>query len=99
MNDVLRIQERTASLSGSGETVVWNPIETRHARVVPLKASAILAYQQMNSEVTHKVVFKGLCTVRLGDHRFMWGSKTLIPVLPAQIINGNTVVLVKERWE
>ena len=96
MNDVLRIEERTGTLGGSGDTVVWNPIETRHAAVIPLNASAILAYQQMNSQVTHKVVFKGLCTVRLGDHRFQWGAKTLIPVVPVQTINGNTVVLVRE---
>jgi len=96
MKDVLRIQERTATLGAAGETVVWNPIETRHADVVPLKASAILAYLQMNSVVTHKVVFKGFCTVRLGDHRFIWGSRTLMPALPAQTINGNTVVVVKE---
>jgi len=96
MKAILRVQERTATLGASGETVVWNPIETRHAHVVPLKASAMLVYQQLHSEVTHEVIFKGLCTVRLGDHRFIWGDKTLEPGAPARVVYGNTVVLVKE---
>jgi head-tail adaptor len=99
MKEVLRVQERTATLGTSGETVTWAPVETRHAEVIPVSAQTRLAYQQLNSEVTHKVIFKGLCTVRVGDHRFQWGSRTLIPTSPAQVVNGNTVVMVKERWE
>jgi len=97
MKDVVLIEERTVTLSAVGETVTWSPSGTkRHCEIVPVSASARLAYQQMNSVVTHKVRFNGKATIRLGDHRFVWGSKTLVPSQPPEIINGKTVVLVSE---
>ena len=97
MKDVVLIEVRTATLSAVGETVTWSPSGTkRHCEVIPVSASARLAYQQMNSEVTHKVRLNGKATIRLGDHRFVWGSKTLVPSQSPEIINGKTVVLVSE---
>jgi D-hexose-6-phosphate mutarotase len=96
MNDVVLVEERTVSMDSNGETVVWNPAQRRHAEVTPVSAQARVAYQQLNSVVTHRVVFKGLCTVRLGDHRFVWGEITLKPSMPPQTFHGNTVVMVQE---
>jgi hypothetical protein len=97
MKDVVLVEERTVTLSAVGETVTWSPAGTkRHCEVIPVSASAKLAYQQMNSVVTHRVVFNGKVTVRLGDHRFVWGAKTLIPSQPAEISGGKTVVMVRE---
>ena len=97
MTDVVLIEERTVTLSAVGETVTWSPAGTkRHCEIIPVSASARAAYQQLNSVVTHTVRFNGKATVRLGDHRFIWGSKTLKPSQPPEIINGNTVVLVSE---
>ena len=96
MNDVVLVEERTVAMDSNGETVVWNPVQRRHAEVMPVSAQARVAYQQLNSVVTHRVVFKGLCTVRLGDHRFVWGAETLIPAAPPQTFHGNTVVMVHQ---
>ncbi|MCK9629785.1 MAG: head-tail adaptor protein [Bacteroidales bacterium] len=96
MKEQLLVEERTATMDSNGETVVWNPVQRRHAEVIPLSVQARAAYFQLNSVVSHRVIFKGLCTVRLGDHRFVWGAKTLIPAAPPEIINGNTVVMVRE---
>ena len=96
MNDVVLVEERAVTMDSNGETVVWNPVQRRHAEIAPVSAQARVAYQQLNSVVTHRVVFKGLCTVRLGDHRFVWGGTTLIPSAPPQTFRGNTVVMVRE---
>jgi len=96
MNEVVRIQERTATLDSNGETNVWNPIETRHANVIPLDARARLLYSELKSTVAHKVIFHGEVTIRLGDHRLLWRDKTLLPVAPAEYWNGNTSVVVRQ---
>ena len=96
MNDVVRIQERTATLTSAGETVVWNPVETRHTNVISLDAKARLLYSELKSNVTHKVVFHGEVTIRLGDHRLLWRDKMLVPSAPAEYVNGNTSVVVRQ---
>jgi len=96
LKDRVTIQVKTTTQTATGETVVWSPVETRHARVIPLDAKARAVYMQMQSEVSHKVIFRGSVSLSLGNNRLLWGSKTLEPVEPVQAIDNSSVVMVKE---
>lgn len=96
LKDRVQIQLRTATQIATGETVVWAPVETRHALVIPLDARARAIYMQMKSEVTHKVIMRGVVELNVGSNRLIWGSKTLEPVGPPQIVEDSTVVIVNE---
>ena len=94
--DLVRIQQRVAAITATGETVYWKPVEIRHARVIPADERTIERYQQDDIEVTHKVLFRDSVTVTVGDYRFKHSSKTYEPVEPAKDVNTRTEVLVRE---
>lgn len=97
LKDRVQIQLRNVVQTATGETVIWTPVEKRYCRVVPLDAQARAAFQQLQSHVTHRVIFRGEVTITLGDHRLLWGSKTLEPVEAVQVLdNGTSTVAVKE---
>jgi len=96
LKDRVQIQVKTTTQTALGETIVWKPLETRYARVIPLDAKARAIYQQLQSQVSHKVIFRGSVSLSLGNNRLLWGSKTLEPVEPAQEIEGATIVVVRE---
>uniref|UniRef100_A0A6M3IPF3 Putative head-tail joining protein n=1 Tax=viral metagenome TaxID=1070528 RepID=A0A6M3IPF3_9ZZZZ len=79
-----------------GQTVTYVPIQYKYAQVKPLSASARVQYQQLNSVVTHEVTLRGEVTVDLGEYQIKWKDKTLEPVGPTRLVNGNTIVAVKE---
>ena len=95
--DRLHIQVEVSTTGALGETVVWKPVETRYALVTPLDAKARAVYQQLERLVTHKVEFRGVVSLNLGNNRFLWNDKTLTPVEPAQKIGNATVVIAKEE--
>ena len=96
LKDRVQIQVKTSTQTALGETEVWKPVESRHARVIPLDAKARAVYMQMQSEVTHKVIFRDSISITLGNNRLLWKDKTLEPVEPTQALNNSTVVMVKE---
>ena len=96
LKDRVSIQVKTTTPGPLGETVVWKPVETRNARVIPLDAKARAVYQQLQSEVSHRIVMRGTVSLNLGLNRLLWKDKTLEPVEPPQNLNDTTVVMVKE---
>lgn len=96
LKDRVAIQVKTTTAGPLGQTEIWSPVEIRYARVIPLDAKARAVYQQLQSQVSHKVIFRGTVTLSLGNNRLLWGDKTLEPVEPAQEIKNSTVVMVKE---
>ncbi len=96
LKDRVSIQVKTTTQTSMGETIVWSPVSSRYARVIPLDAKARVVYQQLQSEVTHKVIFRGSVSLSLGSNRLLWKDKTLEPVEPTAEIGGSTVVMVKE---
>lgn len=96
LRDRVSIQVKTPTPGPLGETVVWKPVETRYAQVTPLDAKARAVYQQLQSEVSHRILMRGTVSLNLGLNRFLWGDKTLEPVEPPQNLNNTTVVMVKE---
>ncbi len=97
LKDRVAIQVRSATQTSIGETVIWTPVSTRYARVIPLDARARAIYQQNKSEVTHKILFrKGAVTLTLGNNRIKHGSKTYEPLEPTADIGDSMIVMVKE---
>jgi len=92
----VQVQERTTTQTATGETEVWKPVQWKYARVVPLDARARAHYQQLQSEVTHKIIFRGSVNISLADNRFLHGAKIYKPVEPPQEINNTTIIMVKE---
>ncbi len=91
----VQIQVKTSTRTATGETVTWKPVESRWGRVIPVDVRTRLAYQQLNSEVTHKLLFNGIVSINF-NNRFIWQDKTLQPVEPAQIIGDSTQIICKE---
>lgn len=96
LKDRVTIQVRTATLSAIGESVSWALVEIRSARVIPLDAKARAVYQQLQSYVTHRVIFRGEVSLAIGENRLLWGDKILDLVDPPQIIKNSTTVMVRE---
>lgn len=96
LKDRVQIQNKTTTLTSAGNTEIWTPVQTRYARVIPLDAKTIAQYQQLNSMVTHKIIFGGSVSLTLGKSRFKHGSKTYQPVVPPQEMNSMTIIFVRE---
>lgn len=96
LKDRVQIQVKSTVQGPLGETTVWKPVEIRNARVIPLDAKARAVYQQLKSEVSHKVIFRGSISLSLGNNRLLWKDKTLEPVEPPQTIDNSIIVVVKE---
>ena len=96
LKDRVIIQERIATQTALGETIVYKPTQERHARVIPLDAQARAVYMHWQPEVSHRVVMRGSVSLNKGLNRFKWGDKTLEPVGPVQELDNTTVVMAKE---
>lgn len=94
--DRVQVQLKTTTLTAGGETEVWSPVQTRYALVKPLGTKAITEYQQLNSEVSYEIIFDNPADYTLGNYRFKWKNKTLIPSAPPRVLTKVTVVPVKE---
>jgi len=96
LKDRVIIQVKTITQGALGQTIIWTPVETQYARVIPLDAKARAVYQQLQSEVTHKIVMRDTVSLNLGLNRLKWKEKTLELVEPTQEVGDTTVVMVKE---
>lgn len=92
----VQIIQKTITQGVLGKTVTYKLVESRYALVRPLSAQARAQYQQLNSVVDNEIVFRGDVTIALGEYRIKHGSKTYEPVEPAHLVDGNTIVAVKE---
>ncbi len=96
LKDKVLLIQKSATQGALGQTVTKKPVQWKYAQVKLLDARARLQYQQLDSVVTHEITFRGDVTVSLGNYQIKWGSKTLEPVEPVKLIDGNTVVPAKE---
>lgn len=94
--DFVKIQEKTTTAGPLGETITWKPVGNKYALVIPLDAKARAVYQQLQSLVTHKIIFNKGISISLGNNRILHSNKTYEPVEPPQIIENSTVVVCKE---
>lgn len=96
LKDRVQLQEKTITQGALGQTVVWKPTLRMYAKVIPLDVQARAVYQQLNSYVTHEVIFRGSVDISLGDDRILHGSKTYEPIEPAMKTDYFTIVICKE---
>lgn len=96
LKDRVQIQVKTTVQTSTGQTEVWAPVQIRNARVISLDARARAVYQQLESQVTHKVIFRGNVSLALGKNRLLWNDKTLEPVEPVQYTEDSASVVVRE---
>jgi len=94
--DRIQIQQKTVTQTATGQTVIWKPIQTKYGRKIPLDTKTRIQYQQLKSEVSHKMIFKDGVTLDLGTYRFYHGGNTYEPIDPPVSLANNTVILVKE---
>ena len=81
------IQEKVATQTALGQTMVWKPVAQYYCRKVPLSVSAVARYQQLNTEVTDRFIFKGSPDIDLGVHRLVFGGRIYQPMTSIKV-NG-----------
>ncbi|MDP2362818.1 MAG: head-tail adaptor protein [Ignavibacteria bacterium] len=96
LKDRIQIQQRTVTEGAIGSTLTWRPIQHRFGRVIPLSATARAEYQQLGSNVSHKIIFEKGITLNLADYRFKHLDKTYQPTEPPIVLDDNTAIVVKE---
>lgn len=94
--DRIQVQQRTTTESAMGSTITWKPVQWRYGRVIPLSAQARAEYQQLNTEVTHRLLFEKGITLNLADYRFKHLGKTYELTQPPITLENNTVIVCKE---
>lgn len=92
----IQIQEKVITQGALGETVVWKPVQTIYGRRVPLSLNTVAQYQQLDTVVTDKFIFRGSVAIDLGKHRLLHGSKTYEPQSTSQELDGYTVIIVRK---
>jgi len=80
------IQRRTATQSATGDVEAWEDVETRWAVVAPMSSRMRFEYAQRDSIVTHRVVLREAVELTLGEHRFKWRGRVLVPAEPPEPI-------------
>ncbi|HUW57737.1 MAG TPA: head-tail adaptor protein [Planctomycetota bacterium] len=100
--DRVKIELCTRTQTATGWEETWSDVQTRWARVIALDPAARARYAQIESEVTHKVVFHGAVTLAIADNRLVWltrGAKVLELLEPPRDPDGlgrHTEVAVRE---
>ena len=92
----VQLQEKVSTQDSTGPSEVWKPVQTIYAKIIPLNVMTIASYQQLSTEVSHKVILRGIVTVSLGVHRILHGSKTYEPQSSAKHFDEVTEVIVRE---
>ena len=90
------VVEKVTTQTATGKTVTKKPAGYRYGRKIPVDAKARLEYQQLKTEITHKLVFEGNVTLELATHEFQHGGHNYTPVGPAFYPINQTVIMVKE---
>jgi len=100
--DRVKIQQCTRTQTATGWDESWADVETRWAKVITLDTAARARYAQIESEVTHKVVFRGAVTLAIGTYRLVWltGGDTVLeladPPRDPDGLGRHTEVAVRE---
>ena len=96
LKDRVRVGVRASVMSATGETVVWGDLGYRFASVIPLSTTERIAFQQLKSEVSHKIVMRGTLDYPTIPHRFLWKDKTLETTDSPQEIDGMSIINANE---
>ena len=96
LKDRVQLQERTTVSGPLGQTETWKLVRMLYGRRIPLDVKAIAQYQQLDTQVSDKYIFRDTVTIELGKHRLLHGSKIYKPQSSAKHHDGATEVIVLE---
>jgi SPP1 family predicted phage head-tail adaptor len=75
MRHKVDLQSATASQNGYGEeSKNWVTDESIFAQIEPLRGQQLLQYQQINSELTHRIIIRYTSNAT-SEKRIKWGSR------------------------
>ena len=92
----VKLQEKTIIQGPLGQVVTWRPIHEYYARVIPLDVRTIAQFMQLNTVASYEVLMRKGATITLGNHRILWGNKTLEPTATQRERDGVLVIPCKE---
>jgi len=92
----VKLQEKTIIQGPLGQVVTWKPIHEYYARVIPLDVRTIAQFMQLNTVASYEVLMRKGATITLGNHRILWGNKTLEPTATQRERDGVLVIPCKE---
>lgn len=92
------VQVKTQVPGATGTVTTWADVANgeRWAAIVPLDAQARARFGGDTGEVTHRVILRGASDLKYGRHRVRFGARILELTEPPQVVNGDTVVIVRE---
>jgi len=93
------VQTRTLTQTSLGTTESLSAEVVRWAAVNPLPPRVRMKYAQREVDATHELVFRGSVTVTVGETRFRWKGRYLVPAEPAMVHDGRTTVIAREAPE
>lgn len=73
--DRLRVQAKTRTRVATGYTEVWADVEILWGQVIPADVQTRARYAQLQSDVTHTVLFRGVVDLTIGTHRLIWETR------------------------
>ena len=92
----VKLQEKTIIQGPLGQVVTWKPIHEYYARVMPLDIRTLAQFMQLNTVASYEVLMRKGVTITLGNHRILWGNKTLEPTATQRERDGVLVIPCKE---
>ena len=100
MRHKVELQSATASQNECGEeSKVWNTDEYVFAQVEPLRGQQLLEYQQINAELTHRIIIRYTANAT-AENRIKWGSRIFDISAPPRNIEERNIyqeLLCKEK--
>lgn len=93
------LQSATASQNNYGEeSKVWATDENIFAQIEPLRGQQLLEYQQINTELTHRIIIRYTANAT-SEKRIKWGTRIFDIVVPRNIEERNIFqeLLCKEK--
>lgn len=99
LKDRVRIGVKVSVLTPTGETVAWGDLGYRYARVIPLSVTERIAFQQLKSEVSHKIVMRGALDYKTIPKRFLWNGRILETTESPKEIHGMSIIIANELPE
>jgi head-tail adaptor len=94
--DRVTVQEAARVSGPTGTTTAWATRGERWARVVPLSVEARAQFGSLRGTVTHRVLLRGGADLVFGRHRLRWRGRTLELVEPPSVVEGDTILTVRE---
>ena len=93
----IQLQEKSVVQGPLGQIVTWQYVRDLFGRRIPVDVRTAAQYQQLNTQVSDKCIFRGAVQIELGKHRLLHRGKVFIPQASAKQYDGVTEIVVLEE--